>query len=219
MIKPLDLTPEKALIFRITHRNNVPWILSNGQWSRNSGHVDPDFVTIGNTELIESRVNKPVPIPPGGALGDYVPFYFTPCSPMLFNIVTGVNVQRRDNDEIVVLVSSLHKVIENDRPFVFTDRHAYLRYMSEKNYSNNLDDLSRMIPWELLRQRDFSRDPEDPEKSERYQAEALVHEHLPATALLGIVTYNEKEADQVRARADEHGLDLEVHVRPSWYFQ
>lgn len=218
MRKQLDLTPEKALIFRITHRNNVPWILSNGQWSRNSGHADPDFVTIGNAELIEGRVDKPVPIPPGGVLSDYVPFYFTPCSPMLFNIVTGVNVQRRDKAEIVVLVSSLHKVNENHRPFAFTDRHAYLRYLSERNYSNSIDDLPRMVPWELLRQRDFSRDPEDPEKSERYQAEALVYEYLPVEALLGIVTYNEEEADRIRARVNEYGLDLDVHVRPSWYF-
>jgi hypothetical protein len=128
-------------------------------------------------------------------------------------------VQRRDKAEIVALVSSLHKVIENDRPFVFTDRHAYLRYLSKRNYSNNLDDLPRMIPWELLRQRDFSRDAEDPEKSERYQAEALVYEHLPVGALLGIVTYNDEEEEKVRARVDEHGLYLDVHVRPSWYFQ
>lgn len=219
MRKRLDLTPEKALVFRITHRNNVPWILSNGQWSRNSGHLDPDFVTIGNTDLIEGRVNKLVPIPPGGVLGDYVPFYFTPCSPMLLNIVTGTTVQRREKVEIVVLISSLHAVVEHERPFVYTDRHAYLQYLSEKNYSNNLDDLPRMIPWNLLQSRDFRRDPEDPEKSERYQAEALVYEHLPAEALLGIATYNEEVADRMRKWSNEYGLNLHVHVRPGWFFE
>lgn len=219
MRQRLELTPEKALIFRITHRSNVPWILSNGQWSRNSGHWDPDFVTIGNTELIEGRVEKRVPIHPGGVLSDYVPFYFTPCSPMLLNIVTGRNVQRRDKAEIIILVSSLHKVIENERPFVFTDRHAYLQYLSEQNYSNNLDDLPGMVPWDILQSRDFRKDPENPEKSERYQAEALVYEYLPVDALRGIVTYNEDEAERVRNEISDRGLDLDVHIRPNWFFE
>ena len=218
MAQQADLTPEKALIFRITHRRNVPWILKNGLWSRNSGHLDPHFVTIGNTELIENRVNKPVPIPPGGVLSDYVPFYFTPYSPMLLNIVTGRNVQRRDKPELVVLVSSLHDVAKANRPFVFTDRHAYLYYVSEDNYSDRLEDLATMIPWDLLQKRDFRHDTEHPDRSERYQAEALVHEHLSAAALLGIVTYDEQTAGVIRSCANEEGLDMNVHANPNWFF-
>ena len=40
------LTPEKALIFRITDKDNIPWILGNGLHCRNSNHLDPNFVTI-----------------------------------------------------------------------------------------------------------------------------------------------------------------------------
>ncbi len=85
----LDLTPERALIFRITHIDNVAWILANGLHCNSSPVRDPNFVQIGNPDLIAKRPNRRVPIPPGGGLGDYVPFYFTPCSPMLLNIVTG----------------------------------------------------------------------------------------------------------------------------------
>ena len=77
------LTPEKALIFRITHRSNVPWILKNGLHCRSSAIVDPNFTGIGNPELIERRRHRKVDILPGGTLEDYVPFYFTPFSPML----------------------------------------------------------------------------------------------------------------------------------------
>jgi|SRR5215218_1829987 len=83
------LIPEKALIFRATHRSNLPWVLANGLHSRSSVRQDPNFVAIGNTEVIARRQKREVPIPPGGDLADYIPFYFTPYSPMLLNIKTG----------------------------------------------------------------------------------------------------------------------------------
>lgn len=83
------LSPEKALIFRITHIANVPWILENGLYCRSAAEQDPRFVEIGNPDLIDKRKHRVVPAPPGGTLSDYVPFYFTPYSPMLYNIKTG----------------------------------------------------------------------------------------------------------------------------------
>jgi hypothetical protein len=83
------LNPEKALIFRITHRDNVPWILTHGMHARNGALADPKFRPIGNPELILKRSIRPVPAGPGGTLGDYIPFYFTPFSMMLMNVITG----------------------------------------------------------------------------------------------------------------------------------
>ena len=48
-----------------------------------------------------------MPIHPGGTLSDYVPFYFTPFSPMAYNIHTGLGVNRINWRDIVVLVASL----------------------------------------------------------------------------------------------------------------
>ena len=84
-----DLNPTKALIFRIVHRDNVPWMLDHGVHCRNSNQVDPNYVNIGNEELIEKRHHHSVRHPMGGTLSDYVPFYFTPFSPMMYNIKTG----------------------------------------------------------------------------------------------------------------------------------
>ncbi|MFI5024716.1 MAG: DarT ssDNA thymidine ADP-ribosyltransferase family protein [Alphaproteobacteria bacterium] len=63
-----DLNPEKALIFRIIHRENMPWILEHGLHCKNSDTVDPHYVTIGNTELIDRRTYQRVPCHPGGTL-------------------------------------------------------------------------------------------------------------------------------------------------------
>jgi ssDNA thymidine ADP-ribosyltransferase, DarT len=100
-----DLNPGKALIFRITHVDNVPWILDNGLHCRSSAILDPNFINIGNLELIDKRQHRFVEIPPGGTLSDYIPFYFTPFSPMMLNIKTGWGgITKRLNQEIVILV-------------------------------------------------------------------------------------------------------------------
>ena len=105
------LNPQKALIWRIVHRDNVAWILDHGLYCGNSEIQFPDWVHIGSSELIEKRSSHPVPVGKKGVLNDYVPFYFTPFSPMLKNINTGYGgVKKRANEEIVILVSSLHKV-------------------------------------------------------------------------------------------------------------
>ena len=98
---------QAAAIFRIVHRANIPWILDYGLHCRNSQVCDPNYRNIGNSDLIDRRSRVTVPIPPGGTLSDYVPFYFTPHSPMLLNIKTGRGVPMVQNSEIVILVSSL----------------------------------------------------------------------------------------------------------------
>jgi hypothetical protein len=209
------LTPERALIFRITHRDNLPWILENGLHCSNSGSHDPGFVSIGNPDLIDKRRDRPVAIPPRGTLADYVPFYFTPFSPMLLNIHTGRGVQRRSNEELVILIASAGDLVAQGLAVLITDRHAYLH---AAQYSSNLDDLPTFVPWAQIQSRDFSRDPEHPEKIERYQAEALVHRHVPADALRGIACYTpaiKADLDQIAA---ERGLEMKILAERRWYF-
>lgn len=209
------ITPERALIFRITHVDNIPWLLGNGVQCRSSPKVDPKYVNIGNPELIEKRRTRVVPIPPAGTLSDYVPFYFTPFSPMLYNIKTGYSgIPRRPMNDIAILVTSLHTLTERGISYVFTDRHAYL---TMAHFSSSLDDLPR-IDWPILQRRDFARDPEDPAKMERYQAEALVHRQLPCDALQGIICASEARKEQVAAQVATAGHSIQVLARPNMFF-
>ncbi|SEH34302.1 protein of unknown function [Methylobacterium sp. 275MFSha3.1] len=211
----IDLTPERGLIFRITHRNNLPWILDHGVHCRNSPVRDPGFVPIGLTDLIEKRNRQAVPEPPRGVLSDYVPFYFTPLSPMLLNIKTGRNgVIRRANEEIVILLTSLHIVARDGLPFLFTGGHASA---SGAEFFRDLADLD-VIDWGILRAKDFARDPEDPRKQERYMAEALVHQVLPVQSLRAIGCSCAATQDYAKTLVDQRNLRLPIALRPSWYF-
>ncbi len=209
------LNPEKALIWRIIHRDNLSWILDNGLHCGNSDSHYLQWVSIGNQELIDKRATHPVPCHPNGVLNDYVPFYFTPFSIMLKNIHTGWGgVTKQRNEDIVILVSSLRQIQKQDLPFLFTDRHAYCQWTA---FYNDLNDLDK-IDWSLLQRRNFSRDPDDPAKIERYQAEALVYQHCPISALLGMICYTDDMKYQLEQLVEEHDAALKVVSRPQWYF-
>jgi hypothetical protein len=205
------LNPEKALIFRICHRDNIGKVLDEGCPCRSSANAG-SYVEIGNQELIAKRNSRPVPCGPGGTLSDYVPFYFTPFTPMLYNIMTGYNgIAKKPIEDILIMVSSLHALKKKGVPFVFTDRHAYLRLAQ---FSDNLDDLSWII-WPTLQIKNFKKD--DIEKFEKYQAEALIYKHLPLDALMGIACYNDSVRSDIQAMADARGQDLKIITQRKWY--
>jgi hypothetical protein len=172
-----DLNPEKALIFRIVHKDNLPAIWAYGCQCR-SKSAGKQYVEIGNLDLIDKRNDRVVPCGPGGTLSDYVPFYFTPYTPMLYNIKTGYNgFPKKPMVEIIILVSSLHKVRADGLLFVFSDRHAYLKTAL---FSDDLAHLDRII-WPTLQARNFRKD--DVDRFEKYQAEALIHNNVPPRRL------------------------------------
>ena len=211
----VDLNPEKALIFRIVHKDNVPWLLDNGLHCPNSHIKNASYISIGSPELTQKRTFRVVPCAPWGNLNDYVPFYFTPCSPMLLNIKTGWGgIRKRSNEEIVIMASSLRRLERDVVRFVFTDRHAYLE---AARFSSDLSELNR-IDWKKLQERDFKKDTDDPGKLERYQAEALIHRLMPIDALRGLACYTDLTASSVRRMLDDRGLKIKVVVKPGWYF-
>ncbi len=210
-----DLNPTKAFIFRSVHVANVPWILEHGMHCRSASNQDPNYVNIGSASLIDKRSRRVVPIPPGGTLSDYVPFYFTPFSIMMFNIKTGYGgITRRDNKDIIIFVSSIHKLRELGLPFVFTNQHAH---PIDTDYYSDIADL-RHVDWALLQSRDFKTSDADPGKQSRYQSEALVHRHLPLSAVLGIVCYNDEVKHEIEAMMQARGQNISVKTLPKWYF-
>ncbi|MGH9335853.1 MAG: DarT ssDNA thymidine ADP-ribosyltransferase family protein [Vicinamibacteria bacterium] len=66
-----------------------------------------------------------------------------------------------------------------------------------------------------MRSRNFRRDLDDPEGIERYQAEALIHRHLPFHLLLGVVCHSEPVKTELERKT---GLD-DIRVRSDWYFR
>lgn len=112
------------------------------------------------------------------------------------------------------MVSSLRGLANSGITALYTDRHAYLR---TARYLSSLDHLDA-ISWGPLQRHDFSRDVDDPEKKEKYQAEALVHQRLPIEHLSEIACYNDDGRVFLEESRDELSLELTITVRRRWYF-
>jgi hypothetical protein len=52
----------------------------------------------------------------------------------------------------------------------------------------------------------------------RYQAEALIYQHVPLDALMGIVCFNQKAEMQLQNALKSHNVSPKLVVRPTWYF-
>ena len=213
---PLDLTAARGLLFRITHVANLPWLLRHGLHAAQGTGADPGFVAIGNPDLIDKRTRRAVPLPPGGMLSEYVPFYFTPKSPMLLNVKTGhKGITKRSNDDIAVLISSCQSMTTRGVTMLYTDRHAYTMMA---RWTAAADDLSTWIDWDILQRHDFARSDDDPDKMERYQAEALAYRHVPPAALLGIGCASDCARSAIEPVVQASGAAVKVVSRPGWYF-
>jgi hypothetical protein len=210
-----SLDAAKGLIFRITHIDNVGWLLRNGIHCRNSSVRDPNFREIGNRDLIAKRAHRTIPVPPAGTLSDYVPFYFTPWSPMLMNITTGFNgTPLTQSADIAILVSKVSLLQTGGQMFLITDSHAYLQTAT---FTPGIAGLRR-VDWGLLQVRDFKRSDADPGKFDRYQAEALVHRHVPVAALAGIIVHGPVAHARMQAELRRLALSVKLVQDPDCYF-
>lgn len=89
--------------------------------------------------------------------------------------------------------------------------------MADAEFYETPDSL-KVIDWEILQNRDFKRTDEDPEKCDRYQAEALVHQRVPLDALIGIGCHSAAIQKKLESWLDSRNLNIAVKVVPNWYF-
>jgi ssDNA thymidine ADP-ribosyltransferase, DarT len=173
------------------------------------------YKQIGLQNLTQQRTGRPIPVPPGGNLNDYVPFYFCPRSVMLFNIHTGrVPTYTEGQEPIIYFVTTVGKVVEDGHQIAFTDRHAK---MTVAHFSNDPADLPS-LDWPTIQSNDFAHRPDDPERKDRKAAEFLVHRFVPLASILGIGVYSQRWKDDCERRLADAGMEMRVKVHPGWYF-
>lgn len=126
------------------HYSNIEYILKNGICCRNHTKADPDYINIGDTSLIQQRNTYAIGInPPGGNLGDFVPFYFGGHTPMLLNIKTGYRgIKKHPQQDIVFIRCIIEKIDQKCTEWCFTDGHAknfITEFYNDLSYLSNLD--------------------------------------------------------------------------------
>lgn len=220
--------PIPVRLFHITAIANLPAICQEGALlSKNRGAaVGVAYQNIAHGGAQGVRAAKPLPNPPGGAVHDYVPFYFAPRSPMLSAIhagkVAGCTATQQD---IVHLETTVERITAHGEPFVFYDRNATY------SYSVPYTDLQRLdaVAWDLLtespRLDGYCKYFHDQHQVERYadrrekrMAEFLMHDSVPLAQFIRIGVCTPAKVDQVQAILDAAGVLLKAEVKTDWYF-
>lgn len=204
-------------IYRIMHHENLVQLLENeGQYSRKEMlQKDIDYYNISNNGIQDRRANLQVPGGNGRVLHDYVPFYFTNRSPMLYACHTGYASDYEDGQEaIIYLVSNIQVCLEEDLNYIFTDGQAN---SNGSSFYTDLDDLDK-IDWELINHWSWKNTNEDMDRRRRKQAEFLVADFFPIDLITEIVVENVNMQRKVCEILNEYDYDILVNVKRNWYY-
>lgn len=209
---------QHLFICRMTHIDNVPFIVKNGLWSKLSDVQDPNFVPIGNPDIIDKRTNKTVVvIPPGGVLGEYVPFYFSGHSPMLYNITTGYGVKKVLQKDIVFIVCDAIEIVNAGIPYCFTDGNAT---KAISKFYNTLHGL-RELDWNCIHAIMWKNTEDDYDRVRKKMSEFLVKEHVPVSLIRGIIVKNQEAEQKVAAMLGNAlpGCKIKVDAKFEYYYR
>lgn len=190
------MTASVHWLYHFTRVEHLPTIIERGLLSDTLASEHLQF-EVGNVGIKAQRARRQVPIAPHGVVSDYVPFYYAPRSPMIFAISHGnVSTYSEGCDRIVYLVTSLERLwVAGIRP-VGTDRNALLDIAT---FNRDPGPLVDAVDWPLMKQRYWRSTPEDPDRSERRQAECLVHERVPWEQIQFVCARSDAVASEARA--------------------
>ena len=206
--------PDPILVYHFTHIRNLASILEKGlQSDAACRREDLTQIEIGSNAIRERRLTYPVgDIGPGRCVGDYVPWYFGPRSPMMYALSHN-NYEYKDGfDEVVYLVSSVPKIIALGWDWIASDRNAAL-HLAE--FVDDERSLADHISWNVIRARYWT---DHPDGADLRAAEFLVHESVPWQAIEAIVTKTEQARSKVEALVAGSVHVPAISVRAQWYF-
>jgi hypothetical protein len=185
-------------------------ILADSQLS--TGQVTAE---LGSRDIKNQRRRRPVPCGAGGVVGDYVPFYFSARSPMLYFAHTGnpLSPFAGPQADLVHLVSHSEVVSELGLRYVYSDRNAALALA---RFSDDLAEIDQLVDWKLQQQKFWNSTDAEPDRMERRMAEFLVHEACPISAILELGVLDDASLSKVSVTLD--GSHPPIKVQPSWYY-
>lgn len=197
---------DKRLIYHFTHIDNLAGIISRGLLADNYINHG-NYINSGNQEIKDNRKKKQ--IFSGKCVGDYVPFYFAPRSPMMYR---QLNNNKIKNETTIYLVANA-RYLSSKYEWCCSDINAAIFHAS---FFNTWEELLKNIDWNLMRSKYWKNTEEYPDRKERRMAEFLVYKQVDFIDFLGIAVYNDDIRDKILAC---FGSKIKyIDSRPQWYF-
>jgi len=203
--------PEQVLIYHITDVANLPGILADGGLHSDVAMEGRNPKIVGHTHIKERRMKTiRVPCCGGRFVGEFVPFYYCPRSPMLYTINRGrTGLPAGCQRTVVHLVSTVAAGVGLGRAWAISDGNAGAAYAS---FYADLQALDR-LDWPAIRATDWRG------KTSQKSAEFLVADFFPWAAFQSMGCHDSEVAGRVRELLENHQLHRpEVAVKRDWYY-
>ena len=211
--------PDEPKIYHIVHVDRLPSIIADGfLWS------DAEVIrrgtpgtAIGNEQIKGRRRTNLLSRRPDLRVGDCVPFYFCPRSPMLYAIHRNEGAApdfpyTGGQERVVHLEADLHKTVAwavaNQLRWAFTLSNAgAYRFEVRSDLSSLVE-----IDWDAVEATDWQG------RMESKQAEFLVERLSPWNLISFIGVHSARIGDEVRQVMRGAGHQPVVSVRRGWYY-
>jgi len=206
----VSIDPAKVLIYHITDIDNLAGIIAEGGMHSDTVMAKRNPSVIGYTHIKQRRLTQiQVPCCGGRFVGQFVPFYFCPRSPMLFTINKG-NTGRPPGCQtrILHLVSTLDLAINSGTEWAVSDGNAGAFHTS---FYNTLAAVGN-LDWKAIQATNWQG------ISHQKQAELLVADFFAWTGFVGIGCHNQGAAQQVVKIIENQSHKPKIAVKSDWYY-
>ena len=219
----LGTVPDQPKIYHIVHIDRLASILDTGYLLSDSSVLYRRIggTVIGDSQIKERRLRKPLSTYPALNVGDCVPFYFCPRSVLLYlnwkagqAQLTGASAPESDDgqDRIVHLVADLETVVRhanaNKVRWVFTDVNA------STNHARDFTDFSQLdqLDWDTINATHWQG------KADLKAAEFLVDGRFPTHLVERIGVKLQSVQHRVVRMLQQRGISIPVVVMRNWYY-
>ena len=204
-------------IYHIVHIDNLPSIIADGYLyadaemrKRSKNHMH-----IGMNRIKDRRMSLPLISHPGLHVGECVPFYFCPRSPMLyiFDRSNSLDIEYRGGQEpIVHLVANLAIAVDwveaSKLRWAFTNSNAGSYYFED---FSDLKELNK-IDWKAVQATQWS------ECQDKKQAEFLVERCFPFALIKEIGVYSHHQLHAVNEIIRSNTTNMLIQIQKPWYY-
>jgi hypothetical protein len=204
--------PATTHLYHITDASNLPSIIASGALLSDVAVSQINHRVIGYDHIKQRRMTENrVPCCGNRFVGEFVPFYFCPRSPMLFVINNGrTGLPAGCQTTIVHLVTTVSAAVQLGRPYAISDGNAGAGYTT---YRSDLQALDDHLDWGAINAKYWS------DKAHFKSAEFLVADRFEWHAISAIGCHNTAIIAQVNAHLAQATHKPTVKVESSWYYR
>lgn len=187
----MSIEPDKIAIYHITDVANLPSIIRSGGLKSDCAMAKVAHTPIGYAHIKQRRMTE-VRIPCRGDrfVGEFVPFYYCPRSPMLYVINKGATDRPAGCQQTIIhLVSTVATAVGTGRQWAISDGNAGAAYPS---FYDDMKKGFAAIDWEAVRATDWRG------KTSQKSAEFLIADRFPWSAIHSIGCHNSKVAEDIQ---------------------